>query len=137
MSKHYKILKTLEKVAEAVPAIRSSRIASAITFKGQVISFGTNSMKTHPLQSRFSKEPQAICLHAEIDAIKNALRYISAKDLTKSTLYVLRYKYKDNTRKNHEWGIAKPCEGCSRAIASFGIPNVFYTLDGHEKYVST
>jgi deoxycytidylate deaminase len=134
MSKHFKTLRLLEKVAETVPVIKSSRIASAIVIDGDVISLGVNSKKTHPLQARYSSEPESICLHAEIDAIKNALRHIRPEDFRRSTIYVLRYKFRDTSRKSSQWGLAKPCSGCARAIAAFGISKVVYTIDGDQEY---
>lgn len=64
-------------------------------------------------------------MHAEIHAIKNALRHISVDELKRATLLVLRTR--EDTPSG--WGMAKPCEGCMRAIAEFGIKSVKYTND--------
>jgi len=105
-----------------------SRHASAVVYRGRVAGFGFNSMKTHPLQARFRKNPHAIFLHSEVDAIKNSLRHISLTELSKSTLYVVRVKTHNVTQQIVQ-GLACPCEGCAKAIVAFDIKRVVYTLD--------
>lgn len=102
------------------------KLAAAIVYKNKIISYGFNSKKSNPFQSRFSKNEHSIYLHAEVDAIKNALKKLSLEQLQKSTLIVARGKC-INGELVH--GLAKPCTGCQRAISTFGIPNVFYTED--------
>lgn len=80
---------------------------------------GFNSRKTHPLAKRFGRHEDAICLHAEIDAIRNCLR--CGDDPEGGTMYVAR------VLKNGKPALAKPCEGCQRAIVAFGIRDVFWT----------
>jgi len=108
-----------------------ARHAAAIVYKNQIISYGVNQKKSHPFHSRFSEHDDAIFLHAETDAIKNALRQISEDDMEKATLYVCRVKYDSNgPGKKLTWGNSKPCIGCQRAIANFGIKDVIYSNDG-------
>ena len=80
------------------------------------------------MQARYGKNQDAIFLHSEIDAIKNAIRNISLDQLTRSTLYVARLK-RDTDAKTHIQGLACPCDGCAKAIAAFNIKRVVYTLD--------
>ena len=127
-SRHAKMIQTLSKIAEDVPIAGRARIAAAIVHKNEIISIGTNQSKSHPLQAKFSRHYQAIHIHAEIDAIARAIKRIDAKRLGQSTLYVSRVKL-DRTGGNWMWGLAKPCSGCARAIASFDIKNVVWTLD--------
>jgi tRNA(Arg) A34 adenosine deaminase TadA len=47
------------------------------------------------------------------------------------TLYVSRIK-KEVREGAFVNGLAKPCEGCTAALKSFGISNVYYTTDGTE-----
>jgi cytidine deaminase len=83
-------------------------------------------MKTDPFQAKYSAKNECIYLHAEIHAIKNALKNIDVQELRKAKLVVLR-------KKGVAYGLAKPCEGCMRAIAEFGIKSVTYTTDyGYE-----
>ena len=122
--KDMKILALLSKIAEAVPPIRSARIAAALVIKNDIISFGINQMKTHPFQARYSRNDQAIYVHAENAAIMRALKKVDVEDLKKATLYVARVK-----KPNNMWGMACPCEGCQKAIDKFGIKKVVYTED--------
>jgi len=127
MSKnHLYYLNTLEKLAISSEGAANAKLAACIVSKNQVVSFGFNRLKSHPFQKRFGKNSDAIFLHAETDAILNALKSVDVDDLRKSTLYVCRVK---KINKKFCWGLAKPCEGCTRAIATFNIRNVIYTDD--------
>jgi tRNA(Arg) A34 adenosine deaminase TadA len=128
-SRHNKIIQTLGKVAEDVLPVGRVKISAAIVIKNEIISIGTNKMKSHPLQAKFGRNYQAIYIHAEIDAIAKALRRLDARRLTSATLYVARIKV-DNTGKAM-WGLARPCSGCAGAIESFGIKQVIWTDDGY------
>mgnify|MGYP006345926419 CR=1 FL=1 len=108
--------------------VRSSRHAAIISYKGNQVSWGVNRYKTHPIMLQYQRNEQAIFLHAETDAIKNALK--ERDDLSRCSLYVLRIK-KDDDRKTNICGIAKPCIGCMKAISTFGIKSVKYTLDNN------
>lgn len=140
-----KYLGFLEKIAEAIPAaahnrrgrVLRTRIAACIVYKNEIVSVGINQLKSHPFQAKFSRHADAIFLHAETDAIKNALKHISVSDLSKATLYICRVKYDEqDTKKIQMRGMCKPCEGCQRAIATFNIKKVVYTCDdGSHKYL--
>ena len=119
-----KIFPLLMRVAESSDHHRY-RLAAAVVIRGRVISFGYNRMKTDPMQAKYCVNKERIYMHAEIHAIKNALRHISVDELKRATLLVLRTR--EDTASG--WGMAKPCEGCMRAIAEFGIRNVKYTND--------
>jgi tRNA(Arg) A34 adenosine deaminase TadA len=123
------ILHTLEKVAAANPH-PAEKFAAAVVYRNRIISIGMNSMKSHPLQAKYSKNEHAIFLHSEIAAIKNALRELEVDDLTKCDIYITRVKKEKPFSKKFVWGLAKPCPGCQRAIAEFGIKRVIYTCDG-------
>lgn len=129
--KHDKYMNILSKMASAVEPVRQARIAACLVLKNEIVSFGINQMKTHPFQAMYGKNKESIFLHAETDCIKNALREISIDELTRCTLYVCRMKYETNEKKKFVYGLAKPCPGCARAIATFDIKNVFYSLDNN------
>ena len=95
--------------------------AVLVNGKGNVIATGLNSYKTHPLQQRFSKNPEAIHLHAEIDAIRRALRVVDTDELEDCTLYVAR------VLKSGKPALAKPCPGCQMALYHFNIKDVVWT----------
>lgn len=129
-----KILNNLTRLAVKNPGVRNQfKFSAAIVHKKQIIAIGKNSYKTHPLMAEWGQNEESICLHAEIDAIKNALRKVSVDHLEKCDLYVVRVKRP--TYDSDDWvhGLAKPCDGCLRAIANFNIKNVYYTRDGDQE----
>lgn len=126
------ILHTLTKVAIANPN-PSEKLAAAIVYRNKIISIGINSMKSHPLQAKYGKNEHAIFLHAEIAAIKNALRETSVEELSRCEIYIARIKKPSQFSLEYGWGLAKPCEGCARAIAEFGLKKTVYTTD-HDDY---
>lgn len=102
------------------------RMAAAIVKKNKILGIGWNRMKSHPFQAKFRKNEDAIFLHAEVHAIKNAIKTHSFEELKGSTMVILR-----KTTKGY--GLAKPCEGCMRALVEFEIGSVFYSsIDGFE-----
>ena len=122
------ILHTLAKIAEANDD-SNIRFAAAIVYRNKIVSVGFNHRKSHPFQAKFAKNSEAIYLHAETHAIKNALREIPVGDLSKCELYISRVKKPQAGDKHFVWGLSKPCSGCERAIAEFGIKRTIYTCD--------
>lgn len=116
-----RILNVLSNVASTVDRVANARLAAGLLYKGDFVSIGTNQFKSHPFQAQFTKHEEAIYLHAETDAIKNGLKVLSLSDLSKCTLFVCRIK------QDMSYGLARPCEGCMRAIANFYIRRVYYT----------
>lgn len=86
--------------------------------RGKIIAQGINQRKSHPLQAKFSNHPESIYLHAEIAALVDA----RSENLTGATMYVARV-LKDGTP-----ALAKPCKGCQKALISFGLKDVIWTL---------
>lgn len=101
------------------PIVSLPRMAAVLKTKDGKTHVGFNSKKTHPLAKRFGRNSQAICLHAEVDAIRKAIR--SGSETFGSSLYVARIL------KNGTPAMAKPCPGCQRAIIAFGIKEVEWT----------
>lgn len=112
------------------------KMAACIIHKSDIISIGIAKKKTHPLQAKFSRHPEANNLHAEIDAIQKAIRLV---DLSRCVLYVSRVKMFDGEMMKspadrvNGWGLARPCSGCHSAILFYKIPIVRYTLDSITK----
>jgi deoxycytidylate deaminase len=108
------------------------KMAAGIAYRGNLLATGLNSFKSHPMMRQWGKNEDSIFIHAEVDAIKNALKIMSHRELAKCDLYIARVKRPNTDR--HMWvpGLAKPCQGCQRAIAAFDIRNVFYTHDFEE-----
>ena len=123
MKKNQNFISILKKISQDIECVGNQTLAACVVKRNKIISFGHNKNKTHPLQNKFNKHPQAIYLHAEIDAIKNALKRASVEDLVGSTLYIVR------TKKDGSEGLAKPCSGCMQAIESFNIGKVIYTTN--------
>lgn len=128
-----KIFIVLRKLAEEVAPIKSSRVVAAVVKSKSITSFGANQMRTHPFQAKFGKNPESLYWHAETNAIYNALRVLDVGDLKKADLYVCRVKYLSTKREQFVLGNAKPCVGCAKCIADFGVKRVFYTTEtGYE-----
>lgn len=128
--KDQKIIDQLFCMAQDIEPVGKARVAAAIYYHRRVISYGICSYQTHPLQKRFGNNNQSIYLHAEINAIRNAISKMKHDPsfLEHSTLYIARAK---RTKVGGKWihGLSKPCPGCARAIAAFGIKRVIYTQE--------
>ena len=110
------------------------KLASAVVYKKYVIATGVNSYKTHPLMNGEGYKEGQVFLHAEMDAIKNALKLIDVEQLSQCDLYVVRVKRPNYKSKEWIYGLAKPCPGCTKAIANFGIRNVYYSENENESW---
>jgi len=126
---HLKILNILQVMAETVPVEFRGRLAAAVVHRNEILSFGVNQMKSHPFQRQYSSNEDSIYLHAETDAIKNALKKHDIATIAKSKLYICRVKYDNEFGRTLQWGLSKPCAGCQKAIATFNIKHVCYTTD--------
>lgn len=107
------------KIAQANTVIGLPKMAALIYDKKTLISVGLNSKRTHPLQAKFNRHEEAICLHAEISALVNA-----RCDVAGMTMYIARAGHKNQPR------LAKPCFGCQRALTAFKLKRVIWTLTG-------
>ena len=117
------------KLAQSVEPVRGARIAAAVVRRGKVISYGYNHKKSHPFQNRFCKNRHAVFFHAEVHAIKNALKSVDVEDLYKCELYIVRAK---RDKANRKWitGMSKPCSGCQKCIDLFDLKSVYYSKEG-------
>jgi tRNA(Arg) A34 adenosine deaminase TadA len=120
-TKLVKVADSLLRIAEAQEPVRRFKHTAAVVYKGKIIGIGFNSLKSHPLQMKYGRNKDSIYLHAEVAAIKNALRRVSVEFLKHTTLISVR------KRPDGSVGIAKPCCGCERCIAEFGIKKVYWT----------
>ena len=125
-----RIFDALERVAIDSEGLAGRfKLASAIVYRKNIITIGTNSYKTHPIMNEYGVNDSAIYLHAEIDALNKALRFVQEDQLAKCDLYVLRVKREDGFGSAWIRGLAKPCDGCMKAIERYKIKNVYYTKD--------
>lgn len=104
-------------------------MAAGIVYKRHLIATGTNQPKTHPLMMSEGYREDQLFRHAEVDAILNALRLITAEQLKQCELRVVRVKRPYNASKTWVHGLAKPCKGCANVIQNFGITKVYWTED--------
>ncbi len=130
ISKHQQRLDTLFEFAKEIPISAKARIVSALYIKNELISVGWNQTRSSPFAVKYGKNSEAIYLHAETHAIKQALRLYSVDELqrAKSTLYVIRAK-RTAPNSSFVWGLSKPCLGCTRSVVDFGIKRIVYSLD--------
>lgn len=127
-----KIIKTLERLAIEAPGTQGRfKLAAGIVRRNRLLATGVNSYKTHPLMMRFDYRDGQNFLHAEIDAIKNALRIMTQEELEKCDIYIVRVKHPDHGDDSWVHGIAKPCPGCANALATFNIKRTVFTTDNH------
>jgi deoxycytidylate deaminase len=119
----------LSTIAEDVIPVGHARIAAAIVYKNELISVGVCSYKSHPLQKHYGRNPHSIYLHAEVDALIKARSRIEARgiSLKKCTLYIARVKRASSSDASFIPGLAKPCEGCMKAIHEAGLTNIIFT----------
>lgn len=118
-----KYLNEAMQLARAGDRVGGARIGALLVIGNRVVAMGQNMLKSHPMQKRFGKNPEAIYQHAEINCLVNFLRSNDPKELTKATLYVGRVYGEDMEHV----GLAKPCCGCSHAIEHFGIRKVVHS----------
>lgn len=123
-----RIVEKLFDIAQHVEPVNQARLASAIVFKKDIVSFGFNSWKTHTKQKKYADHPEKIYIHAEIDAIIKASRHLTEYEFRKSSIYIVRakYLYKGGPMC---YGLAKPCAGCMNGIVDMKIKNIFYSCD--------
>lgn len=120
---------TLMKMAVDVTPVGKARLAAAIaTRSGRVISFGVNQQKTDPFQARFGRNSHSVWLHAEIAALKNAIRRVGIDGLSHLDIWVVRAK-RSAPRGKWIYGLARPCSGCLKAIEEFNLRRVFYSVE--------
>lgn len=103
-------------------------VGCVITYKGIPIATGSCSEKTHPNQKVYNeyRKPQLNQellpkVHAEIAAL-NKIRYM---DLNPKKLAIYTYR----TRKDQQYGMARPCKSCLIAIKDMGIRDIYYTTN--------
>lgn len=127
MNIHKKRFDYLKPIAEDVAPVRNAKLSAMLVYKGKIVSVGINQYKSHPFAAKYSKNKDAIFLHAEADCILKASRKLSEHELKKSILYVCRVKHDAPKKGKIVFGKAKPCCGCEECIRAHGIKTVIYT----------
>ena len=103
------------------------KVGAVAVYKHHIISSGSNSMKTSPLQKkynmcRFSEETPHM-LHSEITCLKSL---IGRKDIDFKNVSLYIYR----STKDNEPALARPCPSCMKLITELGIRNIYYTNNG-------
>ena len=130
-----RITQMLTRLAISSGGFESSRrvpMAAGITYKKHLIATGVNQKKTHPMMMGEGYREDQLYMHAEVDAIRNALRLITPEQLSQCELYVVRIKRPHIASNRWVYGLAKPCPGCANIIQKHGIRQVFWTEDESE-----
>lgn len=104
-------------------------MAAGVVYKKNLITTGVNQMKTHPMMMGEGYREDQLYMHAEVDAIRNALRVIDREQLKQCDMYIVRVKRPYIKSKTWVHGLAKPCPGCQQVIDNFGLKNVYWTDD--------
>lgn len=122
------IIDNLFDITKDIEGVRSSRHAAAVVKRGIVYGMGVNSNKTDAFQQQFTNNPEKVFSHAEIAALKRTKNQLRTDDLSDFTLIIIRGKKDDGT---NEWqfGDSKPCDMCQKAIESFGIRKIIYSIE--------
>lgn len=116
-----KLLKVALDLAKTNTNMERARMCSLIIHRNNIKAVGFNQLKSHPLQAKYSPNPESIYLHAEIDAIKNYTYQYGNTGLDKCTLVVAR------VYKNGKPALARPCCGCWKAIEAFNLSDVIWS----------
>lgn len=127
MKKHEARLQQLMEIATTVDKVGAGKLAASIWLGGYCISVGVNSLKSHPIQKKFSPNPHRIFLHAETDSLIKATKMIHPDDFGRLYMYVARVKKGPNDR--FVSALAKPCDGCMGLIQHYCLKGVFWTTD--------
>jgi deoxycytidylate deaminase len=121
------ISKIRSKLLKRNPGIRNFNIGAAIIYKKRIISYGFNSICTHPFQKRMGKavgNENKQHLHAETDAVLSAKS--KSVDFSQCSIVVVR------VLRNGTLAMAKPCDSCQHMLVDmYGFKTVIYTTGEH------
>ena len=133
--KNIQMLNQLFEISKNIAPIDGARIAAGVVFKNNFVSIGFCQRKTDPMQKQFAINEHCIYMHAEIHAIKQAKKILTASQFKKSSIFIARSKIITNQinnkkiKKSWEFELAKPCEGCQSCIDTYGLQRNIYTTD--------
>ena len=116
-----------EFIDEAINNAEKSSLINAkhgavVIYRGKIVGRGYNKYCVESFHkiNRWS-------IHAEVDAINNALRKISQEDIRKSTLIVVRKHISDNIKNSKNISLSAPCKNCRNYILKSGIRTCYYS----------
>ena len=116
----------IKRAREIIPLINPENKSFHCSFllnKNKIVGFGWNDgWRTSPLGKQFGHRFENC--HSETRAICRCRWY--ANELDKLTLVNVRFK------RDQSIGLSKPCIPCQNMLRSFGITDIYYTLEGGE-----
>ncbi len=125
------------------PVELTERHAAIIIKGGNIIGFGVNSLKAHPMVlepvlrgksdrtmaiTMYGSPTSLLTLHAEMVAIRNCR---NKESLRGATMFVARYS------PFHGEMLSCPCQSCEYYLKKYGIQRVVYSTQTGEWYEST
>jgi deoxycytidylate deaminase len=127
LTKSHKAYFKAAKAVSSISDFHKVRIGCVAVYSHRIISSGTNSTKTNPLQKKYNIHRFDVdsghTLHAESQCL---LPLVGRKDIdfSRMSLYIYR-EHKDKTL-----ALSRPCKSCERLIRDLGIKKVYYTGNG-------
>jgi len=126
---NHRVIRMLTRLAIENPGTRTRyKMSAGVVHRRDLVATGVNSYKSHPLMTGPGYNSEQIFMHAEVDAVRNALRLIPQSDLSQCAIYIIRVK-RSRDLTGWQYGMAKPCRGCARVITSFGIERLWWSED--------
>ena len=118
MQKSYYILEAAKSAENSLHPLSGVPFAhgAIIIYRGKIIGRGFNKICV-PCVNRVNQ----YSIHAEVDAIQDALRRVHKNELKKSTLLVVRLNNCGETLNS------QPCQNCQNYIKQMGIKIAYYT----------
>lgn len=118
MQKTYYMLEASKSACNSLHPLSGVPFAhgAVVIYRGKIIGRGFNKMCV-PCVNRVNQ----FSIHAEVDAIQDALRRVHKNNLKKSTLVVVRVNHLGETLNSY------PCEDCRNYIKNIGIKTAYYS----------
>ena len=114
---------------------KRARVGCVAVIGNKIVATGFSQQRTHPMQDYYNQfrnfrgqKNVDAKLHSEI-AMLSSVQHIDGIDWSKADVYIYRLC------RSRPHGISKPCEACSRALADYGVRNVYYTSDSGFEYL--
>ena len=126
--KYFKIAKNISECSD----FKQFHIGAVLVYKSDILSVGTNSIKTCPMQKKYNRfrnfeENKNVShkRHAEINCLNKIPWYAYENNINfgKVKIYIWR-SHKDGTK-----AMARPCLACRQALIDNGVKNIFYTTE--------
>ena len=116
-------------ISEAAKSTYRFRLGAVIIQNGRVLGKGFSQYRNSPIN--VSDAHVKMCsVHAEADALRDAIGYFQQWPLKKATIYVARLN------KANLLVLAKPCDRCTSLLLANGVKCMIWTIDENQYGVS-